>query len=199
MLLGAALLAGCASEPRAPLPAHPHRVWLAHWAKMGGITHFTLSAEGGIRSGGHGGTLMLHWVVRPRAYQMTGYGPFGRLVFRLRANGDGAKLLTERGHFRGPDADALLARLTGWRLPVAGLRYWILGIPDPGPITSQHVNRFGLLAALGQAGWSIRYRQYRETPWGRLPELLSLTRSEKTGPPARITVTLRINQWQAGS
>jgi len=198
VLLGA-LLAGCASQPRAPRPAHPQRVWVLHSAKMRAITHFALSAEGGIRAGGHGGTLMLRWVLMPQAYQMTGYGPFGRLIFRLRVNAEGAKLVTERGRFSGPDAGALLVRLTGWRLPVAGLRFWILGVAGPGPVTYRHVNRFGLLASLDQAGWSIRYHKYRETPWGRMPRFLTLTHDGKTRQSPQVVVTIRINQWQAAS
>ncbi|MDA8191998.1 MAG: hypothetical protein M0Z68_11180, partial [Gammaproteobacteria bacterium] len=41
-----------------------------------------------------GGSLALHWVVGPAAYQMTGYGPFGRLIFRLRVDAAGARLRT---------------------------------------------------------------------------------------------------------
>ncbi|MHB8254023.1 MAG: lipoprotein insertase outer membrane protein LolB [Acidiferrobacter sp.] len=195
VVLGA-LLGGCASQPPMRNPVHPHRIWVLHAAKMRAITRFALSAEGGVRAGAHGGTLMLRWVLMPQAYQMTGYGPFGRLIFRLRVNAAGARLRTERGRFRGPNAGALLARLTGWRLPVAGLRFWILGVPAPGPFVHRHVNRWGLLGSLDQAGWSIRYHKYHATQWGRLPRLLTLTHGLGVKRSPEIIVTIRIDQWQ---
>lgn len=197
LLLGG-LLTGCASEPRAPLPRHLHRAWEAHAARMRAITHFTLSAEGGIRAGGHGGTLMLRWTLVPQASQIGGYGPFGRLIFRLRVNSSGARLQTERGRFQGPNAGALLARMTGWRLPVSGLRFWILGIPAPGTPVHDRMNRFGLLASLKQAGWSVRYRRYSQTRWGRLPRFLTLIHAATTSPASpSVIVTLRIDRWAA--
>lgn len=166
---------------------------------MRAITHFIVSGQAGVRTGRRGGSLALRWVLMSGAYQMTGLGPFGRLIFRLRVNASGARLVTERGRFYGPKAGPLLARLTGWRLPVAGLRFWILGIPAPGPVTHRHVSPFGLLGTLEQAGWAIRYRKYRKTQWGRLPRLLTLTHSAGVGLSSRIVVTIRINQWQAGA
>lgn len=190
----AVLLAGCATmRPTAVL--HPRRVWLAHQARMAAIRRFAVSAESGVRAGRHGGTLQLRWIVRPAAYQMTGYGPFGRLIFRLRANARGVWLHTERGRFRGASASHLLWRLTGWRLPVAGLRFWIRGIPAPGPVARRRLDRAGLLAFLRQAGWSIRYRSYRHTARGRLPRFLTLTHAAATGL-GRVVVTIRIDRWR---
>ncbi len=193
-LVFAALLAGCAPPPRMPFVPHPHRTWAAHRRKLRAIRGFRLAAQGGVRSGGHGGSLLLHWIVTPAASQMTGYGPFGRLIFRLRARPGAARLVTERGRFRGADAKVLLARATGWRLPVSGLRYWILGVPAPGSSARTRIDRAGLLASLRQAGWSIRYRRYELTRWGRLPRVLVLRRP-RSGRLPRIVVTLRIERW----
>lgn len=192
-----AILSGCASEPLQKVPAHPQKVWLLHAARMRAISHFQLSAEGGVRAGAHGGTLMLRWVLLPQAYQMTGYGPFGQLIFRLRVDGEGARLVTDHGRLQGAHPGTLLQRLTGWRLPVGGLRSWILGIPSPGPVGRLHVNRFGLLGSLSQAGWSIMYRRYRNTRWGRLPRFMTLKHARDAQDPVPVEVTIRIDQWRA--
>lgn len=191
-----ALVSGCASEAPRPHPRHPGRIWARHRRRMQAITHFTLSAQAGIRAQQHGGSLMLRWILLPQAYQMSGYGPFGRLVFRLRVNGQGARLVSERGRFLGPSPSALLTHLTGLRLPVSGLRFWILGVPTPGGVTRQHISPWGLLTTLQQNGWFIRYRRYDHTPWGRLPRLLTLTRKASTGAPTLI-VTIRVDRWQS--
>lgn len=164
---------------------------------MQGITQFTVSAQGGIRTKRHGGSLVLRWVLLPDAYQMSGYGPFGRLIFRLRVNAQGAELASERGRFSGPNPGALLTRLTGLRLPVAGLRFWILGIPAPGLVTTQRISPWGLLTTLKQNGWFIRYRRYDHTPWGRLPRLLVLTRKARPTAAPTLTVTIRVDRWQS--
>ncbi|WP_297361066.1 lipoprotein insertase outer membrane protein LolB [Acidiferrobacter sp.] len=187
------LLAGCATIPPTAV-RYPQRVWRTHRARMMAIRRFRVSAQSGVHAGHHGGTLALHWRVAPTAYQMTGYGPFGRLIFRLRADAEGARLWTGRGHFAGASASRLLWRLTGWRLPVAGLRFWIRGIPAPGPVTGRTLDRTGLLASLRQDGWTIRYRRYRPTPSGRLPRLLTLTHAVTTGG-SPVVVTIRIDRW----
>ncbi len=187
-------MTGCATLPR-PAVRHPHKVWVAHRARMVAIRAFRVSAESGVVADRHGGTLLLRWVVRPTAYQMTGFGPFGRIIFRLRAGPAGARLRTERGRFQGVSASRLLWRLTGWRLPVSGLRFWILGIPAPGPVAEHKLDREGLLASLSQAGWSIRYRSYGRTARGRLPRFLTLTREGVSGPD-RIVVKIRIDRWR---
>ncbi len=189
-----ALLAGCATLPR-PVVRHPHRLWVAHRARMAAIQSFEVSAESGVVAGRHGGTLMLRWIVKRAAYQMTGLGPFGRVIFRLRADPAGARLRTERGRFQGASPSRLLWRLTGLRLPVSGLRFWILGIPAPGPVTRHRLDRRGLLASLTQAGWAIRYRSYRRTARGRLPRFLTLTHAG-TSEPSRIVVKIRIDRWR---
>ena len=189
----AILLAGCAVMPPVAV-RHPQRVWHAHRMRMMAIQRFRVSAQGAVRAGHHGGSLALRWIVGPAAYQMTGYGPFGRLIFRLRVDAAGARLHTGRGHFKGTSASRLLWRLTGWRLPVAGLRFWIRGIPAPGPVVRRRLDRAGLLASLPQNGWTIRYRRYRHTPRGRLPRLLTLTHAVTVGP-GPVVVTIRINRW----
>ena len=194
VVLFTALLSACAGIPPQPV-SHPQQVWRAHVVRMQAITRFMVSAEGGVRAGTHGGTLLLHWRVHPHAYQMTGYGPFGRLIFRLRVNATGARLRTARGRFRGRDAAVLLRRLTGWHLPVAGLRYWILGIPAPGPVTAQGLDRRGLLARLRQEGWVVRYRRYRATHLGRVPRLLTLTYPGHAPGAPSVIVTIRIDRW----
>ncbi len=164
---------------------------------MQAITHFTLSAQAGIRAQQRGGSLVLRWVLLAQAYQMSGYGPFGRLIFRLRVNAQGAKLVSERGRFLGSNPGALLTRLTGLRLPVAGLRFWILGIPAPGLVARQRISPWGLLKTLKQNGWFIRYRRYDRTPWGRLPRLLTLTRKVSLTAPPTLIVTIRVDRWQS--
>lgn len=193
-LVGVVLLGGCAIAPVVPI-AHPRAVWQAHRARVEQLSVFHLRALAGVRTGTHGGSLMLHWVTRPGRVQIRGYGPFGTLIFRLRIMVNGAHLTTRQGHYAAANADALLARLTGWPLPVGGLRYWIMGIPAPGVVSVLTLNKQGLLGSLWQNGWVVRYQRYRRTHAGRLPWRLTLVhRADGTTPAFRIRI--RVEQWQ---
>jgi len=72
----------------------------------------------------------------------------------------------------GPDPDALVEQLLGWRLPVAGLSDWIEGRPAPGRPARTH-SEDGRLSLIEQDGWLIRIAEYG--PAGA-PRLLTLER-----------------------
>ena len=48
----------------------------------------------------------------------------------------------------------------GAPLPVAELRYWLVGVPAPGLAHQETVGDDGRLAGLEQAGWRLRYSRY---------------------------------------
>lgn len=83
----------------------------------------------------------------------------------------------------GPDPDALVEQLLGWRLPVSGLADWIEGRPVPGrPARTE--GEAGRLSVIEQDGWLIRIAEY--SPVGA-PRLLTLER-----PPALPDPGLRV-------
>ncbi len=84
-------------------------------------------------------------------------GPFGvgALVLKMTPAG-----LSLNG---APPSDAVVAQLQerlGFELPLDNLRYWLLGIPDPGTTLRSDAQRSGSRTQLTQAGWSIDYDRY---------------------------------------
>jgi outer membrane lipoprotein LolB len=62
----------------------------------------------------------------------------------------------------GAAARADLERQLGFELPLASLRYWVLGVPDPAVgVDEERLSPDApRLEALGQAGWQVAYRAY---------------------------------------
>ncbi len=195
MAAGVVLLSGCATVP--PAVHHPHAAWRVHRRALASIRTFALRAAVAIRAGGHGGSLHLRWREQPAAMEMEGFGPLGDTVFRLHTGPNGAVLVTGKGRYRAASPDGLLSRMTGWRLPVGGLRYWILGEPRPAIRATYVLDRAGFLGTLHQAGWVVAYRRYRRTPLGRLPVRLDLARAAGPRTPA-LHIRIDVSHWSRG-
>lgn len=85
----------------------------------------------------------------------------------------GAKLVGVPGHVT-LDADgkehsattpeALLAKVVGWKIPVVGLKFWLMGLIAPGlQIHDVRFDDSGRLEYLRQSGWEIRFLRYMAT------------------------------------
>ena len=87
------------------------------------------------------------------------------------------------------DPELLLLRQTGWRVPVRALRYWVLGLPAPGPVKGRSLDRYGRLAKLSQSGWEIEFRDYQRSGSLELPVRIFVTNH-------RARVRLAIGHWE---
>ncbi|MDX1811656.1 MAG: lipoprotein insertase outer membrane protein LolB, partial [Gammaproteobacteria bacterium] len=68
------------------------------------------------------------------------------------------------------DANALLYKYTGLKLPINELNFWLLGIPAPDkPIKLIQLNQNRLLTKLIQDDWQIEYKRYNNVNNTRLP------------------------------
>jgi outer membrane lipoprotein LolB len=124
-------------------------------------------------------------------------------VVRWRQRGDGLRLALEgplgmgasEWSFDSTRSDETLAdleRRLGVALPIASVRYWALGVPDP----SLEVQSVEIIAdrlySLQQQGWSIQYLDYAPVPGARfeLPRRLQLESSE-------VSVRMFIDSWDS--
>ncbi|HIE20305.1 MAG TPA: outer membrane lipoprotein LolB, partial [Rhodospirillales bacterium] len=58
------------------------------------------------------------------------------------------------------DAGELISRVTGWQIPVAGLRWWLLGLTEPGSNAEYTLDENHRLATVQQAGWKVSLDKY---------------------------------------
>lgn len=104
--------------------------------------------------------------------------------FLLIRTGDGERYVSD-------DPEQLIQQVTGWRLPLAVLPYWVRGVPAPTPAAELGFSPEGQLSVLIQAGWEVHFQRYSEAGANQpaLPSLITATNGS-----AR--VRLAVSEWQ---
>ncbi len=91
-------------------------------------------------------------------------------------------------------------RTTGWRVPLDGLNYWVLGLPAPDAAASEELDSRGRLKTLAQSGWDIRFLEYTRYGSFDLPSKLFMKRQNagvEASPvkDAALEVRLIVERW----
>lgn len=179
--------AGCAAPKSALLPD------IAEWERrqgvLGGLDAWEFNGRIGVRTGEDGFNGKLRYVQGGRGFEATVSGPLG--IGTVRLEGDDRRItLTDNDGVRTEleDAELELRYRYGWTIPVASLRYWALGIPDPGQPAETVLNDDGQLASLAQGGWSVDISRYGEGGGQRMPSKLTAENSDTR-------VRLVIDHW----
>lgn len=166
-----AFLAGCAAfPPQETAPLRP---------SAGG---FSLTGKLSVVYDGHGFFGNLRWRHGPDNDDMLLLTPLGQGVAQL-VRGDGGVTLTtsDRKTYSAPDAETLTEEVLGWRLPLAGLPYWVQGMPAPGAFEREN-------GGLRQGGWLIEWERKSEG----VPSLTVMRRD-------KLEVKLAVESWQGAS
>ena len=152
VLATAALVAGCATTRTAsPVGAGaPDPAQLTQWTARGRIA---LAAQG------EGGSGSFVWQQRSERTELALRGPLGAGGLQLTLDGEVLELADPGGTpLDGAAARTELERRLGARLPLAELRYWLLGIPAPADIADGPVQQAtGAVPGFVQAGWVVSY------------------------------------------
>jgi outer membrane lipoprotein LolB len=189
--LGAALLAvlaGCRTLPPAP-PAGES--WELRRPQLQSLEHFALRGRVAVAAGGEGFNASLRWTQEGDRSQVTLEGPLGVGGAQLTASGDDLTVVTARGErIESEAAHAELAARLGFDPPLSSLRYWVLGVPNPGQPASESLDPAQQrLAALTQAGWHVEYQSYTSASGEALPARMTLQRDA-------VRVRLLVDDWQ---
>lgn len=170
-LLAASLLAtGCATT--AVEPGTEARV-----ADPGMLTQWTAKGRIALVAQGHGGSGSFVWQQRSERTELMVRGPLGAGGLQVITDGESLELADSSGQpLDGAAARAELERRLGVALPLAELRYWMLGIPAPqetaGPVEKpEDATTPGFI----QRGWTVSYQALGEQAGWRLPSHLSAT------------------------
>jgi outer membrane lipoprotein LolB len=89
------------------------------------------------------------------------------------------------------DAESLLYEQLGWHMPLAGLHYWVRGLPQPDAPFTKALDEQGRLVSLHQAGWDIRFPSYVQVAGVDLPRKVFLENHP-------LSVRLVIQSWERG-
>ena len=183
VLACALLVTGCATTPvggaSGSRTADPEQ--LTQWMAKGRIA---LSAQG------EGGSGSFVWQQRSERTELTVRGPLGAGGLALVTDGETIELADGTGKpLDGEAARAELERRLGVKLPLAELRYWMLGVPAPGRSGSGPVQvSTGSVPGFVQGGWVVSYEELKPQAGWSLPARLTATTSE-----ARVRIV--VDDW----
>ncbi len=175
-------LTACVSIPRLSLPSVDLPVeWAARQVALQSWARFDLRGKVSILRGEQSVVAVVRWRQRGDTLRLALEGPLGMGASEWSFDST-----------RSDEALLDLERRLGVALPIASVRYWALGVPDP----SIDVDALEIVAdrvqSLQQQGWSIRYLDYAPVPGARfeLPRRLQLESSE-------VRVRMFIDSWES--
>ncbi len=188
LLAWSALLALAACQSLPPVPSTP---WPARRAELQAVESYTFSGQLAAATASEGFSASLRWRQQGVASELLLRAPLGVGGAQLRF--DGALLHVTAGdgsQLEGEAARVELVRLLGFEPPLASLRYWLLGVPDPSAVGAiETLDAAQRLRQLRQDGWQVDYLEYLGSAARWLPRRLVLQR----GP---LKLKLRVSNWQ---
>jgi len=190
----AAVMSACESTPEVVPVADPERVWAAHQAQLATIDQWSAVGKLGIQSAQDSWSAGLSWNQDGESYRLRLSGPLGQGLMELSGAPGAVELRTSDDDvYRARTAEDLMQAHAGWRVPLSGLRYWILGRPAPdAEIDDLTLDAGGRLAELRQLGWHIRYARYAEFDGVVLPTRLTLENP-------RLRAKLAVRTWRTAA
>ena len=185
-MLVAAALTGCKTLPVAPLPSEP---WEVRRAALQARDNFDLSGRIAVAAAQDGFNAKLRWQQEGTRSQLALDGPLGVGGVRITSDGNSLSVLNSRGEQLDSEAAKreIETRL-GFEPPMASLRYWVLGVPDPAHPADEHLDDSRRLATLNQDGWQIDYGAYTDVRGQALPSKVTLKRDD-------VRVRLVVDGW----
>lgn len=89
--------------------------------------------------------------------------------------------------------ERLLASRLGFSVPLAALKFWLLGVAKPGTEVLQQFDDDGRLSKLRQSGWVVDYSDYALFDGYYLPEKIKLSNEAGT-----VTLKIVVDKWVLG-
>ena len=129
-------------------------------------------------AGKDGFSASLRWNQAGSRSQVSLEGPLGAGAVQITTDGNTLSILNSHGdHLDSDAARADLEARLGFDPPLASMRYWILGVPDPSTPAKETVDpQQQRLQSLRQDGWQVDYTSYMPNGSGWLPSRLTVQR-----------------------
>lgn len=193
LLLSVFILSACVTVEKHQLPPgseiSKQAAWEVHRANIQSVQTWKLKGRVAGKSNNEGFRAGVQWDQLQHNFVIDLHGPLGRKVAVITGKEGSVQLKTSKGeNFEADDPDELMQNLFGYSLPVNGLRYWLLGIPDP---KQQHVelklDEQGRLMQLNQSGWLINYKRYHDSA-PVLPALIQISNPT-------LSANIKVDSW----
>ena len=184
-VLATLALAGCRT-----LPMAASRSWPEQRAALQALDRYQFRGQLAAATASEGFSAALSWQQRGLASDAQLRAPFGVGGAHLRFDESGLQMTAGSGvALSGTAASAAMIGMLGFEPPLASLRFWLLGVPDPATPGIELLDSAQHLQQLTQGEWRIDYSDYALQDGWWLPGLVTLRRDD-----TRLKV--RINRWQ---
>ena len=181
-LVAALALTACATlQPAAVTPPG----WEVRQAALQQAVRWSLDGRVAASVDKQGWQASVTWRQQGATSELHLAGPLGVGATVLRLSPDG---LSVDGASPRDDVAAALQDRLGVELPLASLRYWLLGVADPGSECVVTLNSAERAARLVQSGWTVDIGRYAAVAGDALPAQLSLQRDT-------VRVKLAVDRW----
>ncbi len=181
-VLALGLLASCASVPPAAPdvdPATLNAAWALRQQQLGSVQGFQLNGRVAVKGGGLSGAL--RWQQEGAHFSLRIAGPFGAGALSMQGTAEQVAIKGKDIDIVTTEPQLVLAQRTGWRLPLDSLRWWVLGLPDPQSEADVVLDADGRALQMQQAGWTLRYSDYRSDSTPALPGRIEAVQPTATG------------------
>ncbi len=181
-------LAGCRTLPPATAVSGP---WDVRRPSLQALQHFTVKGRVAVATGSTGFNANLRWTQDADTAHLTLEGPLGVGAVQVISTGATLEVINSHGEHIGNDqARAELRARLGFDVPLASLRYWILGVPAPVSPAQEVLDQAQQrLESLNQDGWHVSYGAYADAHGQTLPARITLERET-------VRVRLVVDDWQ---
>jgi len=190
--VGLLALAGCRTTqvPAPIIGPGPGAPWAEQRDVLGRVDHYTLGGRVAVAANGQGFSGALRYQQQAGRADLAIDGPLGMGGVRVSLEGEQVSISNSRGEtFDGPAARAELEQRLGFTLPLAELRWWLLGLPAPGEAALEQDPVTGEIRAFLQGGWRVSIDARAAAMGFALPQRLVVAREG-----ARMK--LLIESWQ---
>ncbi|MCK4866263.1 MAG: outer membrane lipoprotein LolB [Gammaproteobacteria bacterium] len=172
LLLAVITLTACTTTPPHEFVADPDEKWEQRKSELSEINDWLLNGRIAIINGDESWHMSMKWQRHDDKYILDLSGPFGAGHAQLTGTKNGVVLVdSDQNYFFADNPDRLLQEVTGLRMPVQSLLYWMRGLPDwDVKNKNQKLDNYGRLALLEQAGWRIRFKRYINVDKHELPQ-----------------------------
>ncbi len=170
LILSVSLLSACSQLPRVETGSEYQR-WLEHQIAVSEINSWKIKGRISIKNGKESGTATLHWNQVNSDYELRVITPFGQGTYLLKGSPNRVTMQGPKNEILTADTpDELLYEGLGWTVHLAGLMYWIRGIPEPDIDYSQLLlDREGRLSEMEQSGFNVSVQRYTDQDGVSLP------------------------------
>jgi outer membrane lipoprotein LolB len=197
VLLGASLLlAGCASlfQPAPPpytLTVQQQAALQARRQALAPVSAWTLAGRLSIKTGDDAWAGKLLWQQSRDEFRIHFNTPTGQGAVQLMSNPQfGVEMRPAQGGvYYADDAETLLYEHTGWKLPVSGMRFWIVGLPVDQALGFIQFDAQSRIQRLEQSQWRIEYKGYQSVQAYELPRKITLENDQ-------LKIRIVIDRWE---